>query len=301
MKTPLFLGAFAALLFSPFAQAQTISEPIMMSVTHEEFDGDLLAAPGTVLTLGDVNAATVSGNPLGLANITLIQNPLSAIGVSSTNIYGRALALDPAYTGNMMSVDLGGSFEPFDANIELGGPSTEIGFAIQDWIGPMILDFYSNGSLVATHTSQTIQNPGVEFWLYFQMTGGDFDRVDMRASTTAGNWAIAGMKIETTGPLGPALALSCGGGTATADISNCTPGGPIAVVYGPAGAYVHGGAQCNGLTIDLIPAAQPLVLSADGSGAASLTRPVGPGACGSGVLVQAADIVTCVATNSEAL
>lgn len=105
-----------------------------------------------------------------------------------------------------------------------------------------------------------------------------------------------------TDAAGPGLSLSCGGGVATANISGCTPAGPIAVVYGPAGVFVNPQNTCNGLVLDLVPLNNPpLILSADALGAASVTRPVGPGPCGSGILVQAVDIVTCVATNSSAL
>lgn len=106
---------------------------------------------------------------------------------------------------------------------------------------------------------------------------------------------------EVAGPAGPALAQSgtCGG-VMTFDFSGFTPGGPVAIVYGPAIPYVHAGPQCAGVALDLTPAAGPIVTTADGNGDAQLVQAVPAGACGA-LLVQAADVATCIATNSIAL
>ena len=52
--------------------------------------------------------------------------------------------------------------------------------------------------------------------------------------------------------------------------------------------------------LDLTPAGAPMIIIADGAGAASLTVN-NASACGSGLLVQAVDAATCVASNSSAL
>ncbi len=103
------------------------------------------------------------------------------------------------------------------------------------------------------------------------------------------------------GPVGPGLSLSCGAGLATADMTGFTASAPIALVYGPASAYVHGGAQCNGVVLDLTPTGNPLIVIADANGAAQLVQGVPAAACGGGLLVQAVDVPTCTASNSAAL
>ena len=113
------------------------------------------------------------------------------------------------------------------------------------------------------------------------------------------NWN--GILFTSTGPAGPGLALACAAGVATADLSGFSANGPIAVVYGSPSAYVHGGVQCNGVTLDLTPTTAPIIVLADANGDAQIIQGVPTSACGSGLLVQAVDGATCVASNSAAL
>lgn len=151
--------------------------------------------------------------------------------------------------------------------------------------GVIDVSYTSTGALAYSATAGT--GCGVGSWGGFN--AGNAGSVDL--------WELNG----GCSPSGPVLTLTCGGGSATAAMANLTGGGVVAVVYGPAGAYVHGGATCNGTMLDLIPANSPLLLSADAAGNASVTRPVGGAACGSGILVQGVDVSTCVPTNSAAL
>ena len=105
---------------------------------------------------------------------------------------------------------------------------------------------------------------------------------------------------------GPSLSVSSGapGGSMTFDFTNFTPGGNIGVVYGPAGTYTAPGGACAGLTVALLPLNFPplaslIVLNADGSGAAQLVQTVPAAAVG--LLVQAADVSTCTASNAITL
>lgn len=103
------------------------------------------------------------------------------------------------------------------------------------------------------------------------------------------------------GPVGPGLSLSCAAGVATADMSGFTASAPIALVYGSPAVYVHGGAQCNGVVLDLNPTGSPLIVFSDANGDAQLVQGVPAAACGGGLLVQAVDVPSCVASNSAAL
>lgn len=101
---------------------------------------------------------------------------------------------------------------------------------------------------------------------------------------------------------GPSVSVSAGapGGSMTFDFDNFTPGGAIGVVYGTAGSLTVPSGACAGLTLGLSPLNFPpasgvVFLPANGSGSYQLTRNVG--AAGAGLLVQAADVATCTASN----
>ena len=64
----------------------------------------------------------------------------------------------------------------------------------------MIMDFYLGGALQTTFTSSTYSTCDRK---YFQMTGGTFDRVDIQASTAAGNWVITELEIQLLAGLFP--------------------------------------------------------------------------------------------------
>ena len=167
------------------ARAQSIAEIPAMTVSSSEIDMDLVGNAGPT-TIAQVNAA---GTNCGAALADIVLTPSTAAqGVYNTNpTRGRALARDTASNGLILVDPPSGAFGAFDARIELAIDCTEFGVGIGDWVGPVILDFFSKGSRVTSHTSTTYSTAAPK---YYQLTGGTFDRVDIRASTTAGNWVI---------------------------------------------------------------------------------------------------------------
>jgi len=105
---------------------------------------------------------------------------------------GRALGF---LQGQLALIDVGGTFDAFNASFELSGPSTEFGLGIGDWLSTMVLDFYLGGTLVVSHLSSSYTTTA-GLVKYFQMTGGTFDRVDVRASAAVGNWVVTELWIE---------------------------------------------------------------------------------------------------------
>jgi Tol biopolymer transport system component len=100
---------------------------------------------------------------------------------------------------------------------------------------------------------------------------------------------------RTLVPPGPSLAK--GGtcpGAMTLSVAGATPGGLVALLYGPAGTWVKPNPPCAGLTLQIFPPTIGAFVVANGSGAASLgfTAPVS--VCG--VTVQAVDVPACKPT-----
>lgn len=84
-------------------------------------------------------------------------------------------------------------------------------------------------------------------------------------------------------------------GVLTLIISDASPHGSVAIVYGPAGGFVKPTPPCQGLTLGVSPPSLGAVRTADAAGVATLNFNAPPGACGRSV--QAVDVTTCVATN----
>lgn len=192
MHKSLFALALAAGFSSSLAAQAAVSEVNSLTVPASQIDFDTMPAGPT--TLGAINAAGTNGGAT-ILGITLTPSS-AARGVYNTSPgEGRALALEQ---GQLFLVDPpSGGFDAFNAQIDLSAPSTEFGLSIGDWVAQMDLDFYLGGTMVTTFRTSRYSNvaPNVKF---FQMTGGAFDRIDIRASTTAGNWVIPELWIEQT-------------------------------------------------------------------------------------------------------
>jgi hypothetical protein len=181
-----------AALLSPALLAQSIVPIPAMTVSSSQIDFDNTPGPGPT-TVAAINAAGTNGGAT-ISNVLLTPST-AAVGVYNTNSgQGRALGM---LAGQLELIDPNGTFDAFNAQIDLGGASTEFGIGIGDWVSTMILDFYLGGALVVSHT--TASYSGANLVQYFQMVGGTFDRVDVRASTTAGNWVITELWIEGAG------------------------------------------------------------------------------------------------------
>ena len=118
---------------------------------------------------------------------------------------------------------------------------------------------------------------------------------------TSDNWDLNG-----GGPGVPTLSVTnlVAGMTATASVTNATPGGLVYVGYslaGPGPTMVPAG-PCGSVTVDL---SAPFVLlppaTADPGGAITISAPVPPGTTGVSVWAHAFDFASCTLTNSLAL
>ncbi|MBK8979167.1 MAG: hypothetical protein IPM29_25000 [Planctomycetes bacterium] len=212
--------ALASILVAVAAPAQSVTEIPAMTIPTAYIDMDAVGPAGPT-TLAAVLAAATGGVP-AIANITLTPNT-AARGVYNTNPFlGRALGLD---LGGLALIDPpAGGFDAFDASVDLTVPTTEFGMAIGDWVGTMILDFYLQNALVTTFTSTsfTSASGAVRF---FQMTGGTFDRVDFRASSTGGNWVIAELYVPTSSGYAP-FGRGCAGSNGTPTLASMGGGAP---------------------------------------------------------------------------
>lgn len=230
------------------AMAQSVTEINAMTVPNSVIDMDNVGPVGAT-TEGLVNA-TGTGCGASLAQIKVTASAAAAGGYNTNPGQGRALARD-LVTNTLVLVDPpAGTFGGFDAEIHFAIQCTEFGISIADWNGPMILDFFSGGVPVVSNYTTTSYS-AASILKYFQMTGGTFDQVNLRASTAAGNWVIPDLitQIPATGftPFGrgcmgaggiPSLSEGAGssqriGMTMIATVGNAPPGsGSGAMVIG---------------------------------------------------------------------
>jgi len=99
---------------------------------------------------------------------------------------------------------------------------------------------------------------------------------------------------------GPTLAKSgtCPG-PIVLSVTNATPNGNVAMLYGNPGSFTHNGNPCNGL---VVPISQPTlagIISANGVGTATVGFNAPPGICGRTVV--GVDISSCTPTNTIVL
>lgn len=176
------------------ATAQTVTEIPAMTVSNSVIDMDTVGAAGNT-TEAYVIAAAATGCGASLREIKFTPSAAAA-GVYNTNPgQGRALGRDTVTNALLLVDPPTGAFGAFDAEIHFAMQCTEFGMSIGDWNGPMFIDFYSGGLPVVT-AFPTSAYSATAILKYFQMTGGTFDQVNIRASTTAGNWVIPDLVVE---------------------------------------------------------------------------------------------------------
>lgn len=278
------------------APAQTVTEVGGMSVAHSFIDMDAL--PLGMTDTAALNAAGTHGGAT-MASLGMTAKGAAA-GVYNTQVCGQALAAGPG-TVNIPHIIAATGTAAFDAmtvQIDFGGPCTEFGLLIGDWVGPAVIRFYAGGALVYTHTSSTFTLCGAQF---YRMSGGSFDFVDLDVSTTAGNWCLMELYVEQVGPSGPTLAVSglVAGGTATVTATNCTPG---AIVRG-AWSLAGGGPTMTSKGVALLTMPVRFLRPtriADPHGTASWSGQVPVGMTGTPIWIQAYDNGTQQFTNGLA-
>ncbi len=292
----LAFASIAVLAIAAPLSAQVVTEVGGMTVPNSFIDMDALPLGAT--SLAALNAAGTNGGAT-LAGMTLSAKAAAA-GIYNTQVCGYALAAGSGTGGTVPHIidnSGGAAFDAFTISLDLGAASTEFGLLVGDWVGPAVLNFYSGGSLIYTHTSSTFGLCGTQ---YYQMTGGSFDRVDIDVSTSAGNWCIMEMYVEQTGPPGPTLSVAnlVAGGVVTISASNCTPGGVVRHGYS-----LFGGGPTTTPWGDLLlspPFTELPAMTANASGDASLSAPVPAGTTGIQVWMHAIDLGSLTFTNGLA-
>ena len=292
----LALSALALTAFAVPVSAQVVTEVAGMTVAHSQIDMDALPLGAT--TTAALNAAGTNGGAT-MAALTMTPKPVVA-GVYNTQVCGYALAAGIGTGGTVPTIINASGTASFDSmyvSIDFGGPVTEFGTMIGDWVGPGVFQFYSGGNLIYTHSSSTFTLCGDQF---YQMTGGTFDRVDIDVSTTGGNWCLMNLYVEQTGPAGPTLAVSglVAGGTVTISATNCTAGGTVRHGYS-----LRGGGPTTTPWGNLLltpPYTELPAMTANGSGAASFSAPVPAGTTGVSVWLHAMDLGSLTFTNGLA-
>ena len=110
-------------------------------------------------------------------------------------------------------------------------------------------------------------------------------------------WRIGFNTYMLTGPR-----LSKAGtcpGPITLTVTDATPNGNVAMIYGNAGTFTQNGNPCNGLTIPVSNPTLAGIIQANGSGVATVSFNAPPGICGKTVI--GVDIQTCGPTNTITL
>lgn len=238
------LSALLSLLCATgIATAQTVTNIPAMTVPSSQVQFSTLP-PGPISTW-QLNAAGTNGGAC-FCEITAIPKPV-VLGVYNTNTACSPVGLggNPAYPSTQDPQPLflctapSGTFNSVSFRLCLAAPHTEIGVGIGDWNGSAILSFYLNGNLQTTFTSA-----GYTATLctqFFQMTGGTFDRVDVDASSTGGNFVILDLWSEqcqaTTHPFGSGCQGTAGVIQLTGATAPTAGGLFVANVTGPIGPY----------------------------------------------------------------
>ncbi|GDY02194.1 hypothetical protein LBMAG49_15230 [Planctomycetota bacterium] len=187
------LAAFAAFCVSAVAQ---VTEVPAMSVGFSliDLDASSLGTTGGVTTLAALRSAGTNGGA-PLAAIRLQPN-LAASGIYNTNPeLGRGLARRASDNG-LLLCGVYGSFDAFDAEFDFDFPSTEFGISIGDWLGSMVLDFYSQGVQIDTITSTPYVTSNAKFF----QSANLFDQVRVRANAATANWVIPQLYFQSQGP-----------------------------------------------------------------------------------------------------
>jgi hypothetical protein len=117
------------------------------------------------------------------------------------------------------------------------------------------------------------------------------------------DWQVDDIVIDDIAPGGgggPTLSVSgtCPG-VMTLSGSGLTAGGPVAVVYGPSGAFAVPGGSCAGLVLDISAPSLAAVVAADAAGDVNVAPNIPGPLCGS--TLQMIDLTACAATNSVVL
>jgi len=178
-------------------------------------------------------------------------------------------------------------------------PVTLIGFdmyAFQGYPDSAVITVYDGGGTVI-FTSASIPIPGPTA-VFFGYTAASIGKVKIDGQARIWSPIIDDHEYGVVNV--PTLVKS---GTCPGPMSllatNCTPGGPVAFFYGPAGSFTKVGNPCNGLQLNIANPTLAGTVTANGNGKAPVNLNAPPGLCGR--TVQAADVATCTPTNSLVL
>ena len=193
------INVFAALMalgaLAPRSSAQ-IGQIAQMTVHNSCIDMDAVGPVGPT-SVPAINAAGTNGGA-NIAGITLEAVPNAPPAVYDTGTgEGRALAL---VGGGLALIDPGATFTPFRASIQLGMPSTQIGFSLGDWAGLTTVGLRFKGKPVGFQVFSLSGGP-----FYFELQGGGaFDTLEVAipAPVPIGlrNFVFPALYVQTPAP-----------------------------------------------------------------------------------------------------
>ena len=222
-----------ALLLAAPASAQTVIETNGPTQPYSMIDMDQL--PQGVTSLAALNAAGTRGG----ATLTGMQLTATSGGSGAYELQtcGFALAAELGSGGATPAIINGfgrARYDSFRIGFDFGGPVTEFGMMLGDWGGTTDLHFFLNGAAVASYTTSVHLQCTPQ---YYQMLGGSFDRVEVVAPSTVGNFVILELYVEQYFDE-PRLRVDdlLAGGVATLTVQGASPNGAVLAAYSLRGA-----------------------------------------------------------------
>src|SRR5262249_28669527 len=86
-----------------------------------------------------------------------------------------------------------GTYDAFDAHIDLELPSTQFGISVGDWVQGIVISLSAQGQPVGSITTSDFSTVGRKFI----QSAVPFDHVDIRAPSAQANWVIQELILQT--------------------------------------------------------------------------------------------------------
>lgn len=234
------------------------------------------------LVAGDTNAsADILVHELATAITT-------RVSVSSSGLQANGKSIFASITRDGRLV----AFESYANNLIAGDTTIEPDVFLHDRAtGQTSLISRSSGGELANGWSRDAELAPGGGWALFTSDGTNLAPPDTNAlaDVFVRRLALPGTSLARAGVCPGAIDLT---------ISNATPGGAVALLYGAAGVFVKSSGACNGIELGIAQPQLGAMLNANASGTAAVNFWTAT-ACGR--TVQAVDLATCSVTNAIVL
>jgi hypothetical protein len=277
--------------------------PLTQTLTTDDFEAYAGVLPGH-MAVTSVDALTGLPSPDGWCTIA------GGTIASHSGVRSLEMGLNPAasggfYVNNSLVLGLDGTSQ---ASLGLRFWSRNLGDEDDVFDGAWISqDGGSWFHVVESYdTSFLWAQTSVDLAAYSDITRGPFYLMFAQTDDFAFNGAdgidVDDLSFLSSGPAGPSLTKtgSCPG-PLTLDLSDCTPGGSVAMLTGAAGSttQTNPSLPCLGLTVNLASPTLVGILTANAAGAASASFNSSVTMCGA--TVQGVNLATCQLTNTVTL